>query len=163
MRSNFNAIYNYYYRKCNSLKMKLLHQAEPTGSNFSVNGWTIQLSGPGWISDARPAVRLIVLSHVVLPEVLHRARTAADKKDYGYAEPSCRATNACQLQPPGTTIPKWDKGKKIPIITPVLSSVFSKWLWQRAPGCFASWRGSGRQSSSTSKVEKRSCHTHLYM
>lgn len=38
VRSNFNAIYNYYNRKCSSLKMKLLHQAEPTGSNFSVNG-----------------------------------------------------------------------------------------------------------------------------
>lgn len=57
-----------------------------------------------------------MLSHAVLPEVLHRARAAADKKDCAYSETSCRATNACQLQPPGTTIPKWDKGEKSPLL-----------------------------------------------
>lgn len=127
--------------------MKLLHQAEPTHSNFSVNGWTIQLSGPGWISNARPAVRLIVflqgtplellypdLVEHLYPEIFHNGEK---KEDCAFAKPSHRAI---ALHFPATTSwhsnPKIWWGRKIPFATP-----YPLLSFQQEASFVKQWRG----------------------
>jgi len=126
--------------------MKLLHQAEPTHSNFDVNGWTIQWSGPGWISNACPAaVRLNSAlrkntTRDALPG-LGRASLLGDlsprKKDKIVALLN-PATAQLHSAFPATATPKSDGGG-IPFATPwfLLSfqqEVSFKGWWRGVPG-----------------------------
>lgn len=158
--------------ECSYLKMKLLHQAEPPHSNFSVNGWTTQLSGPGWISNTHPTVRLIVLSQGTPLEMLYRGwlehlrdLSLHTHTKSGFAKPSHRAF---VLWFPATAIPKSVEEKKSPLLHPVPYLVSSKrWvLGDDGEGCQAALPPGvvvGGNPAAPAKLGRKSCHAHLYM